>query len=261
MHPLLEPLDALVLDLDGVIYRGARTIEGSPEAVERLRSAGKQLLFLTNNATRTEAEVVEKLARHGIDASTEEVLTSARVTTDVLIERGLAGSKVCLIGGNGIRSALEDAGFSLLEGEAAADAEIVVIGSDRNFDWNAMRVAAQAVRAGAAFVATNSDPTLPTADGLVPGAGAIIASVEVASGRTAEVMGKPHRPMMDVAGKRLGGASRIGIVGDQPLTDLDGGRDMGWTTILVLSGTVDAQDAQKLQAVPDLVVENLAALA
>lgn len=260
MHPLVEPLDALVLDLDGVVYRGDRTIDGSPEAVERLRSAGKGLLFVTNNATRTEPEVTEKLARHGIDASTEEVLTSARVTTEVLVERGLAGSTVCLIGGNGIRSALEHAGFSLLDGEPAAAAEIVVIGSDRNFDWDSMRVAAQAVRGGAAFVATNSDPTLPTADGLVPGAGAIIAAVEVASGRTAEVIGKPYRPMMEAANRRLAGASRIGIVGDQPLTDLDGGRDMGWTTILVLSGAVDEELARDLQPPPDLVIDNLAAL-
>lgn len=260
MHPTVEGLDALVLDLDGVVYRGDLTIPGAPEAIERFRSAGKQLLFLTNNATRTEAEVIEKLSAHGVDATVDEILTSARVTTDLLMDRGLAGLTVCLIGGNGIKGALEDAGFVLLGGEDGAKAEIVVIGSDRTFDWASMRIASDAVRSGAHFIATNSDPTLPTPDGLVPGAGAIIAAVEVASGRQAEVIGKPELPMMRAAAARLNG-NAIGIVGDQPKTDLDGGRAMGWTTILVLSGVVDERLAHDLQPQPDLIATDLAALA
>ena len=260
MHPTIERLDALVLDLDGVLYRGNQTVPGAPEAIERLRAAGKRVLFLTNNATRTESEVIAKLQRHGVDATPDEILTSARVTTDLLLERDLGGSTVYLIGGNGIRSALEEAGFVLLDGDDASNAEIVVIGSDRSFDWDAMRIASEAVRRGARFIATNSDPTLPTPDGLVPGAGAIIAAVEVASGRTAEVVGKPELPMMRAAAARLPGATAIGIVGDQPITDLDGGRAMGWTTILVLSGVVGAEQVEKLEPQPDVVVADLAAL-
>lgn len=260
MHPTVEAIDALVLDLDGVVYRGDLTIPGAPEAIALFRRAGKQLLFLTNNATRTESEVVEKLDRHGVDASPDEILTSARATKDLLLERQLRGSTVCLIGGNGVRTALAEAGFVLLEGDDASHAEIVVIGSDRTFDWDAMRVASDAVRKGAHFIATNSDPTLPTPSGLVPGAGAILAAVEVASGRRAEVVGKPGLPMMRAAAARLSGASSIAIVGDQPITDLDGGRAMGWTTILVLTGVVDAEEAHALEPHPDLIVADLAAL-
>ena len=261
MHPTVEALDALVLDLDGVVYRGDLTIRSAPDAIAAFREAGKRLLFLTNNATRTESEVVEKLARHGVDATPDEILTSARATTDLLLERDLAGSTVCLIGGNGIRTALTGAGFVLLDGDDASKAELVVIGSDRTFDWEAMRVASDAVRGGAHFLATNSDPTLPTPTGLVPGAGAILAAVEVASGREAEVIGKPGLPMMRAAAARLSGATSIAIIGDQPITDLDGGRAMGWTTILVLTGVADAEEARALQPQPDLIVDDLAALA
>lgn len=261
MHPTVEVLDALVLDLDGVVYRGDETVPGAPEAIAAFRSAGKQLLFLTNNATRTESAVVAKLGRHGVEATPQEVLTSARATVDLLLERELDGSTVCLIGGDGIRAALTEAGFVLLEGEDASKAEIVVIGSDRTFDWDAMRIASEAVRRGAHFVATNNDPTLPTPTGLVPGAGAIVAAVEVASGHTAEVVGKPGLPMMRSAAARLSSATSIGIVGDQPITDLDGGRAMGWTTILVLTGVVTASEARGIDPQPDLVVADLLALA
>ena len=260
MHPILQQLDALVLDLDGVVYRGSHTVPGAPEAIETFRAAGKRLLFLTNNATRSESDVAAKLASHGVVVPQEEILTSARVTTDLLLDRGLGGSSVFVIGGDGIRSALEAAGFVLQEGSDGANADIVVVGSDRTFDWNALRVASDAVRAGATFVATNSDPTLPTPTGLVPGAGAIIAAVEVSSGKTPEIVGKPNLPMMEAAAARLVGARAIGIIGDQPITDLDGGRALGWTTILVLTGVVDASGAGDVRPAPELIVEDLAAL-
>lgn len=260
MDPTIERLDALVLDLDGVLYRGDRTVPGSPEAVEALREAGKRLLFVTNNSTPTEADVVVKLSRHGIFVTPEEVLTSATVTADLLLERGLGGVTTFVIGGDGIRAALTEAGSRLVTGDEGAAAEIVVVGGDRTFDYEAMRIAADAVRSGALFIATNADPSFPTPTGLVPGAGAIVAAIEVASGRRAEVMGKPHLPMMRAAAARLEGARSIGIIGDQPRTDLDGGRAMGWTTILVLSGVTGADEAAALEPAPDLVRPDLQSL-
>jgi 4-nitrophenyl phosphatase len=260
MHPIIEQLDALVLDLDGVIYRGDRTIDGSPEAVRKLREAGKKLLFMTNNSTRHEADVIKKLADHGVVASEPEILTSARVTTDVLISRGLSDRRVLLVGGHGIRSALEGAGFELVDAAQGDRADIVVVGADRSFDYERLRVAADAVRNGAVFIATNSDPTFPTPTGLVPGAGALVAAIEIASGRSAEVIGKPQTPMMEAAAQRLRSADAIGIVGDQPATDLDGGRAMAWTTILVLSGVIEAVEAGLVRPAPDLIVDDLAAL-
>lgn len=260
MHPVIDRLDALVLDLDGVFYRGEVTVPGSAEAVERLRAAGKKLLFVTNNSTRTESDVVAKLADHGVIVSEDEVLTSARVTTEVLLAKGLQGRTVYPIGGHGIRSALKEAGFRSLAGAEGTAADIVVVGVDRSFDYETLRVASDAVRAGAVFIATNDDPTFPASNGLIPGAGAVVAAIEIASGRKAAVVGKPNLPMMEAAARRLDGATSVAIVGDQPSTDLDGGRAMGWTTILVLSGVVGSDEAQLVRPVPDVIVPDLAAL-
>ena len=253
-------LDALVLDLDGVVYRGDAPIAGAAEAIESFRAAGKRLLFLTNNSMRPPGDVVEKLRAMGIPVEAREVMTSAEPTIDLMLARGLAGSSVFLVGGRGIRLALEAAGFEIVSGEAAAGADIVVVGGDRSFDYAKMTTATRAVRGGATFLATNADPSFPTATGLVPGAGAILSSIELASGRKAEVVGKPNLPMMQAAAHRLAGSNSIAIVGDQPVTDLDGGRALGWTTILVLSGVTSAEEAVNVDPTPDLVVESLASL-
>jgi 4-nitrophenyl phosphatase len=123
-----------------------------------------------------------------------------------------------------------------------------------------MRIASSAVRAGALFIATNEDATFPAADGLWPGAGAILASIERASGRRAEVMGKPHLPMMESAARRLGRRSGVAMVGDRNDTDLEGARSLGWMTILVLSGVTSGTEAARLSPAPDLILDSLGSL-
>jgi 4-nitrophenyl phosphatase len=137
---------------------------------------------------------------------------------------------------------------------------VVVVGWDPGFDYEAMKRAALAVRAGAELIATNDDAAFPAPEGLWPGAGAILASIEVASGRKAEVMGKPHVPMMDAVARRVAGAERIGLVGDRPETDLAGGRARGWTTILVTSGVTTPADAYGIDPAPDLILSGLSEL-
>ena len=243
------------------MYRGDRPIAGAAAAIESLRAAGKRLLFLTNNSTRPPAEVVEKLRAMEVMVEPDEVMTSAEPTIDLMLARGLAGSSVFLIGGRGIGLALEEAGFDNVSGPAGEEAAVVVVGGDRSFDYAKLTTATRAVRAGAAFIATNADPSFPTPTGLVPGAGAIVSGIEVASGRTAEVVGKPHLPMMRAAARRLAESKSIGIVGDQPVTDLEGGRALGWTTILVLSGVTGPDEVATLNPPPDLVEASLASLA
>jgi 4-nitrophenyl phosphatase len=136
----------------------------------------------------------------------------------------------------------------------------VVVGWDGAFDYSRMRAACLAVRAGAELIATNSDATFPAPDGLWPGAGAILASIEVSSGRRAEVLGKPHAPMMDAAARRLEGCERIAIVGDRADTDLAGGISRGWKTILVTSGVTTPEEALALDPQPDLILGSLAEL-
>lgn len=253
-------LDGLVIDLDGVLYRGSAVVPGAPEAVARLRERGLRLLFATNNSRATAAHYVAKLGDMDFPATEDEILTSAAVTAETLVDRGLEGTTTFLVGGPGIEKELRAAGFDLLDLEDGSRANLVVVGADPDVTFAKLRVAADAVRAGATFIATNPDPTFPTATGLVPGAGAVVAAVAIAAGRDPEVMGKPNRPMMDAAARRLSGCESVGVVGDQPLTDLAGARYLGWTRILVLSGVTDPDDPAVTRDEPDLVLDSIADL-
>ena len=256
METTLE-LDGLVCDLDGVLYRGVEPVPGVADAIAQLRAAGIKVVFATNNATKTLAQYVERLARFDVEATPEEIVTSAAVTGEEIRRRGWGGRTAFLIGSDGMQVALEGAGLVLIDGMAARTADLAVVSSTATFDYQLMATAAFAVRNGADFIASNADPTFPAADGLWPGAGAMLAAVETASGRKAEVMGKPNPPMMQAVARRLGGCKRIAVIGDQPGTDLAGGRAMGWTTILVLSGVTGAAAASTLQPAPDLVLPSL----
>ena len=250
-------IDGLVCDLDGVLYRGDTPIEGAAAAIARLRAAGVRVLFCTNNSHFTVARYAEKLARMGVPAVPGEILTSAVVTAEVLAGRGLGGATALVVGGAGIREALTGAGL-VVDGDGPP--AVVVVGWDPGFTYDAMRTAATAVREGAALVATNGDATFPAPEGLWPGAGSILASIETASGGRAEIMGKPHDPMMEVAARRLEGASRIAVVGDRPDSDLAGGLARGWTTILVLTGVTAPDEADAVEPRPDYVVDSIASL-
>ena len=253
-------LDGLVCDLDGVLYRGRAPVPGAAEAVTRLRDSGIKVVFATNNATRTVEQYVERLRAAGLEAAREDLVTSAVVTAEEVADRGWADGTVFVVGGAGIRAALTEVGMEIVDGQQGRRADLVVVSGAPDFTYDAMKTAALAVRAGSRFVATNDDLTFPAPDGLWPGAGALLAGIEAASGRRAEVMGKPHRPMMEAAGRRLAGRARIAVVGDQPATDLAGARLMGWATVLVLSGVTDEAAARLLDPAPDLVVPTLVGL-
>lgn len=255
-----EGFDALVCDLDGVVYRGDAPIEGAPEALARLRQRGVRVLFCTNNSRPTLGEYVAKLERMGIPVDEEDVITSATVTARVLQQRGFAGKTALVVGGPGVREALGRVCISVKDDPAVRIADVVVVGFDPSFTYDAMRRATHALLNGAAFVATNVDPSFPAEDGLWPGAGAIVASLETASGRRADVMGKPHPPMMDVVAERLGPAAKVLVVGDRPDTDLAGGAARGWPTALVLTGVTSADDVAEVEPRPDEVLGSLADL-
>jgi phosphoglycolate/pyridoxal phosphate phosphatase family enzyme len=255
-----DRIDALVCDLDGVVYRGSSAIAGVPEAIDRFREAGIRVVFCTNNSRPGLDEYVERLGRFGVTTAPDEIVTSAVVTGEVLAARGLGGASAIVVGGDGVREALRAAGIKVLDDPEAREADVVVVGVDASFSYDSMKRASLAVRAGATFIATNDDATFPASDGLWPGAGAILASIETASGRKAEVMGKPHPSMMDVVAKRLGSVQRVAIVGDRPDTDLAAGAARGWTTILVLTGVVTPDEAPHVEPTPDIVVDSLADL-
>lgn len=254
--PALD-LDALVCDLDGVVYRGSRVIEGAPAALAAIRSKGIKIVFATNNATHTVDSYCRRLTELGIPATRDDIVTSAVVTVEEVSRRGWTGESVLLVGGDGLRDASERAGLRLVEGREGRRAGVVIVSGTPHLTYDHIRDAAFAVRDGAHLIATNADPTFPAPDGLWPGAGAVLAAIEVASGRKAEVLGKPNLPMMQAIGRRLTGRRRIAAVGDQPGTDLAGARAMGWSTILVLSGVTGTQAASDLQEPPDLVAADI----
>lgn len=256
-----EGLDGLVCDLDGVVYRGPDPIPGSVEALARLRAEGLRIVFATNNSESTVDQYLAKLGGLGIEVEEQQIVTSGVVLAGVLAHRDVAGQKALVVGGQGMVEALEGLGVSILRDPSSTKADLVVVGLDVSFDYRMLTRASIAVREGATLLASNADASYPVSGALWPGSGSILAAIEVASGRTAEVMGKPHRPMMQAVAKRLDGASRIAIVGDRPDTDLAGGVAMGWVTILVLSGVTSPEEVSGLAPPPDLVLGSLAELA
>ncbi|HZP89766.1 MAG TPA: HAD-IIA family hydrolase, partial [Actinomycetota bacterium] len=209
---LAERYDCFLLDLDGVVYRGDRPVEGAPEAVARLRAAGRRVVFLTNNSSLTPAQVADKLTRVGVDASPSEVVTSALAAADLLISRDVRSAFV--IGEDGIRSALAEAGIDILDGEPAR-ADVVVVGWDRRVDYAKLRTACILVQRGAGLVATNADVSYPTPDGMLwPGAGAILLVVTATTGVEAEVVGKPGAALFEAARRRAEGGRPL-VVGDR----------------------------------------------
>ena len=256
----LAGLDGIVCDLDGVMYRGAEPIEGSPQAVQHLRELGIRVVFCTNNANPSIARYIDKLGSMGVGVERDDLVTSAVVMAEVLGEEAAAGRRAIVVGGDGLREALGSIEVVVDDDPESRAADYVVVGFDPDFTYDALKRASFAVQDGAELIAANADASFPAPDGLWPGAGSLVAAIEVASGKTARVMGKPHEPMMRVAERRLGEATKIAIVGDRPNTDLEGGRAMGWTTILVLSGVTARAAMDEVEPRPDLVLERFADL-
>jgi HAD superfamily hydrolase (TIGR01450 family) len=247
------------LDLDGVLWRGDEPIPGSAQAVATLRDAGIRVGFLTNNSSRTVATIVEQLEAMGVAATPADVLTSAQAAARFLSGPLAVGSRVLACAGPGVVEALAAKGFEVV---AELPVDAVVVGWNRDFDFEALDKASAAIRAGARFVATNVDPTYPGRDHLLPGAGAIVAAIATASGTRPEVAGKPEPPTVSLVQERLG---RFGVVvGDRPSTDGALAAALGWPFALVLSGVTSPDAPPGGEGIPDprppFVGENLAAL-
>jgi HAD superfamily hydrolase (TIGR01450 family) len=234
------------LDLDGVVWRGDEPIAGSAEAVVALRAAGLLVGFMSNNSSMPVADVVAKLARCGIEAAPETVLTSALAAADLLAVDLAPGARVLVCAGPGVVESLTRAGF---EPVREGPAEAVVVGFHRDFDFDGLERASRAVRDGARFVATNLDATYPISGGLLPGAGSIVAAVATAGGRRPEVAGKPCAPAAEMVHHRLG--PRGVMVGDRPTTDGDFATRLGWPFALVLSGVASRTPGPGEEPVPD----------
>jgi 4-nitrophenyl phosphatase len=246
--------EPVVCDLDGVVWLAEAAIAGSTEAIARLRAAGHSVAFVTNNSSSPLADIEAKLARQGIDGA-GAVVGSAEVTAG-LVE---PGQRVLVAGGPGLVEALEARGAEVVrnDGRDPGPVDAVAVGFHRDFDYERLRVATAAVRAGARLLASNDDATYPTPDGPIPGGGSILAAVERASGVRAVVAGKPYQAMADLIRGRFGAAGLV--VGDRADTDGRLATAMGWRFGLVLSGVTT--DPAGVEPRPELVAADLAGIA
>jgi glycerol-1-phosphatase len=257
---LAGEFQGVVFDLDGVVYLGEQVVAPAPAALDQVRGLGVKVAFVTNNSYRPPDRVVEKLNRLGVKAAPGEVLTSAQAAVRLLGgPEGLAGVTVMVVGGPGLRQALEAAGARLVDGAAWRDTEVVAVGFDPDLTYAKVRDATLAIRAGARFVGSNPDTTLPAPDGLWPGAGATLALLRASTGVRPEVAGKPEGALLETAAAALG-PGRYLMVGDRADTDLDGAHRLGWSTALVLSGVTRLADLPDLRIAPDHLLRDVGGL-
>jgi HAD superfamily hydrolase (TIGR01450 family) len=236
-----------VIDLDGVIWLAGTAIAGSADAIGSLRRAGQRVLFATNNADPTVAELVERLARVGIEAHPDDLVTSAEAAASMLEP----GSTALACGGTGLDEALGNRGVTVAP---SGPVDAVVVGMTRAFDYAMLTRAELAVRGGARLIGTNEDPTHPTPEGLLPGSGALVAAVATAAQTDAELAGKPHDPMVALIRRRAPDVALV--VGDRPATDGKLARRLSCPYALVLTGVISpghgALDVEPDEEAPDL---------
>lgn len=245
-----------LIDMDGVIYHGNELIPGAADFISRLRDRDIPFLFLTNNSQRTRRDVATKLRRLGIAADEQHVFTCAMATARFLAAQQPNGTAY-VIGEGGLLNALHQHGYSIVD----KDPDYVVVGEGRSLSFETVEAALRMIHNGAKLVATNPDPNCPTQHGPRPGCGAIVAMLEAASGIQAFSVGKPSPIMMRAARKQIGlTADQTVMVGDTMATDILGGVQMGYHTVLVLSGGTRREDLPRFAYRPDLVVESIACI-
>jgi 4-nitrophenyl phosphatase len=255
----VDAYDAFLLDMDGVIYLNQEPIKDAVIFIGNLRDMSKEVLFLTNNSKFTRLEYSKRLSLMGVDAGVDEIMTSAAATADFLEENyDIDGKTAFVIGGAGLREEIARTPLRVLEGDEGRRADYVIVGWDTELTYDKLRIASLALHSEAKFIGTNPDATFPAPEGLWPGAGSIIASLEKAAGREALVVGKPNVYMMQTALHLIGSkADRTLMIGDRLETDILGGWRVGLDTCLVLTGVSNRGDAEGFQPQPDLIVESL----
>lgn len=257
---LADRFDGFLIDLDGVVWIGREPIPGATEALARLIETGKEIVFVTNNSVRQPVKYAVHLREAGIPVADDRVVTAGAATAGLAAEQVGAGGTAFVIGAPGFKETVAAAGLVPLNGEAARGADAVVVSGHREFDYAELLTATFALRAGASLFATSRDPTLPMPGGAWPGTGATLAAVETASGKTAEIGGKPERHLFEQARALIPAAERVAMVGDRLASDIEGGHRAGLATILALSGASSRAEAEAADQPPDHIVEDLAGL-
>jgi glycerol-1-phosphatase len=237
---VIDSYDAVLFDLDGVIYLGSVAVPGAAEGIAQLHDRGTKIGFVTNNAARTPTVVADHLIELGIPATAADVVTSAQAGAHLLVKRFGAGARILAVGGDGVTAALGEAGLVAVR-SANDDPVAVMQGYGFDLKWQELNEAAIAIHRGAHWVATNIDPTRPTDRGLVPGNGAAVIAVKMAVLVEPEVAGKPYRPLLDDTVERIGAHHPL-FVGDRLDTDIASAVNAGLDSMLVFSGSHRAEE-------------------
>jgi glycerol-1-phosphatase len=255
--PLIDDYDGFLIDLDGVVWIGRDPVPGSPEALATMLAAGKEVVFVTNNPSKPPEAYAERLQSFGIETTPERIVTAGIVVARLAAEAAGPGGAALVLGREALRDLVAGEGLRLVDVEHPTEAVVVVVSGFIEFNYEYLRAAKWALDAGAALLATSHDPTMPMPGGEWPGTGAIVAAVEVASGKKAEFAGKPEHHLFELALSRIPDGKRVAMVGDRLSSDIAGGHAAGLDTIHVLSGTSEDPSGA---VEPTHTVANLAAL-
>ncbi|HVL88593.1 MAG TPA: HAD-IIA family hydrolase, partial [Actinomycetota bacterium] len=250
-----------VVDLDGVVWSGTSPIPGSCETIRALRDAGCRFAFVTNNSSERPEVFAAKLESMGAGGDPSEVVTSAMATGKLLETafEDVRGRTAFVVGGPGLVEAVRAAGVHPIEGDAALDVSMVVVGLDVGLTYEKLRIATLAIRRGARFVAANVDPTLPAEEGQRPGAGAIVAALQATTGVTPLVAGKPEPYILQIAQEKLDGGPAL-VVGDRISTDVIAAKALGWPSALVLTGATTLAELAAAPVWPDAILRRMSDL-
>lgn len=254
----LSTIRAVIADMDGVLWRDEAPLPGLVEFFEMLRARGLPFVLATNNSAKAPAEYVAKLARMRVtNIREEQIITSGTASVSYLQTHYPADTRVYVLGGDGLRQILTDAGFTVSEDGA----DVVMVGFAPNLTYERLKRATLLIRGGADFIGTNPDPSIPTPEGLAPGAGSIIAAVQAATDCRPIIIGKPHPPMFEAALRLLGtNPDETLMIGDRLTTDIEGAQQVGLRTALVLTGVTTRAELAASGVQPDGVYEDLTTL-
>ena len=250
----LKDVKCFLLDMDGTFYLGNNIIEGSLDFIEKVRSTGRDFLFLTNNSSHNAEFYVKRLHNMGLDVPKSKILTSGEATTEIYKELH-PGKRAFILGNEFLIAEFEEAGITVDQ----SDPEVVVVGYDTTLDYAKMTKVCDFIRAGLPYIATHPDFNCPTETGFAPDIGAIMAFIEASTGRKADlVVGKPNTGIVQAALRRTGlTTGELAMVGDRLYTDIETGLRSGMLSILVMSGETTPELLEQSEIDPDLVVRDL----
>lgn len=257
---LIDSFDSLLLDLDGVVYRGKKAIAGAVESITKAQRLGKSVGYITNNASRTPSQIAMQLRELGISVEDHQIIGSARAAAKLLAGKIPSGSKVLVVGGEGLRTEVEALGFSLVASSEELPSAVIQ-GFSPEVGWKDLAEAAFAIQNGAIWIATNQDWTLPLEKGIAPGNGTLVGAVHTAVGILPEFAGKPFRPIFDSALSELGFQKPL-VIGDRLDTDIKGAVAAGLESAAVLTGIVGNKEllGAKSDERPNYILTDLSEL-